>query len=92
MILGMEQLVGAAEIGQLLGVSRQRVYQLTSSSDFPEPVATLAMGKVWQTADVRRWATQHGRVLHEDAAEREEARSPGEGGSGPGPTRSSGRP
>jgi prophage regulatory protein len=49
-------LMGAHEIGQRLdGVSRQRVYQLTSRPDFPEPVADLAQGKIWLKADVEHW-------------------------------------
>ena len=47
--------MGAAEVGALLGVGRQRVTQLTTSRGFPKPYATLAMGKVWRAADVRAW-------------------------------------
>ncbi len=50
------RLVGTQEIRVMLGgVSRQRVYQITSRKDFPKPVATLAQGKVWRRADVERW-------------------------------------
>lgn len=52
-------LMGAAEIGRLLGVSRQRVQQLVNTTGFPEPAAVLDMGKVWHTDDVRRWADEH---------------------------------
>ena len=51
--------MGAAEIGQSLGVSRQRVQQLTSRPDFPKPAAVLSMGKVWLASDVRTWAAQY---------------------------------
>lgn len=51
-------LVGAAEIAELLGVSRQRVTQLTNRADFPKPVARLAMGKVWRLEDVEDWNDQ----------------------------------
>jgi prophage regulatory protein len=49
--------VGAHEIRVMLagGISRQRVYQLTSRPDFPTPVADLAMGKVWLAEDVEAW-------------------------------------
>ncbi|WP_127554581.1 AlpA family transcriptional regulator [Actinoplanes sp. OR16] len=51
--------MGAHEIRARLGnLSRQRVYQLTSRADFPEPVADLAQGKIWRTADVERWITK----------------------------------
>ena len=57
MMIAVEQLVGAAEVAELLGVSRQRVTQLTSRPDFPQPAAVLAMGKVWLLDDVRAWKT-----------------------------------
>lgn len=50
------RLVGAHEIRAMMGgVSRQRVYQLTSGADFPEPVAELRQGKVWLADDVIVW-------------------------------------
>jgi len=49
------RLVGAHEIRALLGVSRQRVYQLAGRSDFPRPVATLAQGKIWLINDIEAW-------------------------------------
>ena len=50
--------MGTAEIAVLLGVSRQRVLQLLREpGDFPQPVAVLKMGNVWDAAAVRRWAT-----------------------------------
>ena len=55
-------LVGIAEIGELLGVSRQRVHQLTAKDDFPEPEAHLSAGKVWTRAAVEKWAKQTGRL------------------------------
>ena len=36
------QMLGAAELGVLLGVSRQRVSQLTGKEWFPAPVTRLA--------------------------------------------------
>ncbi|MFI5494615.1 helix-turn-helix transcriptional regulator [Actinoplanes sp. NPDC051859] len=50
------RLVGAHEIRAMLGgISRQRVYQITSRRGFPAPVAELAMGNVWLTEDVEAW-------------------------------------
>jgi prophage regulatory protein len=58
-------LVGPGEIGEMLGgVSRQRVFQLTSRPDFPGPVQILASGKVWSYAEVRAWAERAGRTVH----------------------------
>jgi prophage regulatory protein len=56
------RLMGAHEIRICLGgVSRQRVYQITSRADFPASVADLAQGKVWRTEDVEQWMAAHRR-------------------------------
>ncbi len=52
---GPHRLVGAHEIRGLLGVSRQRVYQLATRPDFPEPIAELTQGKIWVLADIEAW-------------------------------------
>lgn len=52
-------LVGAHEIRHLLGVSRQRVYQLAARSDFPKPIAELAQGKIWDLEDIEAWIGVH---------------------------------
>ena len=54
------RLVGANEICiRLGGASRQRVYQITSRADFPQPVADLAQGRAWRTDDVDHWIHEH---------------------------------
>lgn len=58
------RLLGAAELGHLLGVSRQRITQLTAKPWFPRPVARLAMGSVWELADIERMASETGRTLN----------------------------
>jgi predicted DNA-binding transcriptional regulator AlpA len=55
--------VGTQEIAAMLGVSRQRVQQLTKRPDFPAPVERLAMGAFWRRADVARWAKATGRTI-----------------------------
>ena len=56
------RLMGSQEIADLLGVSRQRVQQITGHKDFPAPYDTLAMGKVWNRRAVEEWARDHGRL------------------------------
>ncbi|WP_203790399.1 helix-turn-helix transcriptional regulator [Paractinoplanes rishiriensis] len=52
------RLMGAHEIRvRLGGISRQRVYQITSRADFPAPAADLVQGKVWLAGDVEAWIT-----------------------------------
>jgi hypothetical protein len=52
----MPELMSAAEIGQELGVSRQRVHKLRSMPGFPAPLAELRGGAVWNAAAVRKFA------------------------------------
>jgi len=55
-------LVGVAEIAEMLGVSRQRVHQIVKADPtFPEPVADLSAGKIWARADVGEWIEAAGR-------------------------------
>lgn len=56
---GPQDLIGATEAAGLLGVSRQRVGQLTERPDFPTPIARLSAGPVWTRASIevfnRNW-------------------------------------
>lgn len=67
-LVGMSDYVGSAELVEMFGVSKQRVYQLTCREDFPPPVAVLKMGKVWRTEDVLSWASTKGREVKEPNA------------------------
>jgi prophage regulatory protein len=50
------ELLGATDVAHLLGVSRQRVYQLmTSYADFPRPTAELARGSIWSRREIEAW-------------------------------------
>jgi prophage regulatory protein len=66
------RLMGAAEIGERLGVSAQRVQQLVWRRDFPEPFQVLKMGAVWNAADVERWIKEKRPHLAEEAGRPEE--------------------
>jgi prophage regulatory protein len=59
----VNHLVGAAEIAELLGISRQRVHQLVEDdSTFPKPEADLRSGRVWKREDIEAWARRTGRL------------------------------
>lgn len=59
------RLMGASEIADRLGVTRQRVYQITVRFDFPRPLITLAMGSVWLRDDIESWIAEHRPELNE---------------------------
>src|ERR1043165_5762949 len=65
MFITVEDVIGAAEIGKMLGVSRQRVQQIVTRADFPTPAKVLAMGKIWLTGDVEKWVREHRTALTE---------------------------
>ncbi|RHW24114.1 DNA-binding protein [Nocardioides immobilis] len=58
----MNRLTGTSEIAKPLGVSRQRTSQPAQREDFPEPVARLAAGPIWETTDIERWSRETGRI------------------------------
>jgi hypothetical protein len=49
-------LVGVAEVAELLGVSKQRASDLAHSEGFPAPVATLRAGPIWRRSQLARFA------------------------------------
>lgn len=53
--MGKLALMGVAEIGIRLGVSRSRAAQIVKEKGFPETAATLIMGQVWEASDVEAW-------------------------------------
>jgi prophage regulatory protein len=58
------ELLGVTEVAEVLGLSRQRVQQLTETDpDFPEPAASLARGRVWSRESIEAWAKATGRQI-----------------------------
>lgn len=62
--MDIDQLVGAAEIADRLGLTRyQRVHELRRRhDDFPPPIAHLRQALIWYWPDVERWAKMTGRL------------------------------
>lgn len=61
--IDVDDLVGAHEIAQRLGVARPQVVHewRRRHADFPEPIATLKTALIWDWREVRHWATATGR-------------------------------
>nr|MDT0658910.1 hypothetical protein [Micromonospora sp. DSM 115978] len=53
------------------GISRQRLYTITSRRSFPDPIAELQQGKVWRASDVEKWIAKHRPELASDADDAE---------------------
>jgi hypothetical protein len=72
------ELVGVAEIAQIIDVTRQRASKLAHQHGFPAPVAELKSGPVWTRTSLNRfveeWARRPGRpsatltVTHADGS------------------------
>jgi prophage regulatory protein len=58
--------MAAQEVADYLNISRQRVHQLTERDDFPEPAATLAVGRIWRGSDIRAWSKRYRPDLAEE--------------------------
>jgi hypothetical protein len=52
------ELVGVSEAASLLGWDRRRVATYAQRGVFPEPVASLASGRVWRREDVEAFGRQ----------------------------------
>lgn len=53
---GDVELMGGGELARLMGgLTKQQVWKLVRAPGFPEPLARLANGPVWDAAEVRDW-------------------------------------
>lgn len=50
----------------MLGLSRQRVDQLSRERHFPEAWRELRTGRVWRDTDIEQWARDTGRTLRQE--------------------------
>jgi predicted DNA-binding transcriptional regulator AlpA len=73
------EVLGVTEVTALLGMSRQRVDQLSHrDSEFPEPVTTLGRGRLWEKAAIEKWAQETGRTVVGEGVVDQEGESPQE--------------
>lgn len=54
-VSNLPELVGLAEIADIAGTTRQRVFQMTANRGFPFPVMELRSGRLWNKAAVRNY-------------------------------------
>ncbi|MEV1331680.1 hypothetical protein AB0J20_19145 [Micromonospora costi] len=58
-----------SEVADYLGVSRQRAAILVDRPDFPAPIDTLTVGRIWDAVEVRAYAERRGRRMADEEAE-----------------------
>lgn len=57
------ELVLQPDIARRLGITRQRIHQLSQDDDFPAPVGRLGRSRVWDWAVIETWARAHDRPI-----------------------------
>lgn len=56
----LDQLATTAEIGRMLGMTRERARQIADEEwSFPEPIGKLGHYTVWWRPEVERWLDLH---------------------------------
>lgn len=61
--VNVSDLVGVAEIADRLNVGTSTVHRWRERDpEFPQPIARLRAGLVWDWSDVERWARSTGRT------------------------------
>jgi predicted DNA-binding transcriptional regulator AlpA len=50
--LNVDDILGTAEVAEVLEVSKQRVQSLRQMREFPDPVKVLASTPIWDRADI----------------------------------------
>ena len=56
-------LIGVTQIAELLGMTRAGAHKLVGREEsFPAPVSTVGDRRLWNRADVERWARETGRT------------------------------
>lgn len=56
------ELVGVTEVAVRLGLTAERVRQLSKSGAMPEPLGALGRRAIWEWRDVEAWARSQGRL------------------------------
>lgn len=55
LLVAPEEIVGITEVAEILGVPVRTAARYVDRADFPEPLGSLARGRVWRRGDVRTW-------------------------------------
>ena len=53
-----QTLIGTGEIKEQYGITRGQIFRLIAAGDWPEPVAELRHGKVWNADEIEECVTR----------------------------------
>lgn len=68
--------IGLADIGRILGVSKQRAAQLARRPDFPPAVVFTSNGRFWLPEDITTWESTWDRTNPSSRPRKPEAAAP----------------
>lgn len=54
-LVAPEELASLSEIADLLGVTKRTAQRYIDRPDFPEPLGTVAVARIWRRADIEAW-------------------------------------
>jgi hypothetical protein len=56
--IDVNNILGTAEVAEVLGVSKQRIHALRKMVEFPEPIVQLASTPLWDKEDIMSFLTK----------------------------------
>ena len=56
------ELIGLAEVAEILGVVKRQAIRFARRPSFPPPVAHVRATRIWLRSEVAAWGREHGRV------------------------------
>ena len=59
-----DELLSGSDVARRLGITRQRVQQLSSQGRLPRPLVAFGTVTVWRWGDISDWASVQGRRVH----------------------------
>lgn len=54
----IDDVLGTAEVAEVLGVTKQRIHALRKMVQFPDPIKVLASTPLWDRADITKFLSE----------------------------------
>lgn len=56
-LIKVDNILGTAEVADILQCPKQQIYTLRKRKDFPKPIRTIAATPLWHAEDIRAFAS-----------------------------------